>query len=312
VPVVTQERSYYSFGLAIEGLAYDIPNWPNYPSLNKYNYNGKEFISDIDLQWYDYGMRQYDAQIGRFHCIDRFTEKYSSLSPYNYAANNPILLIDMNGDSLAIDQSIYSNKVLNQAFQIFANSKAGRAYLSQFAKAGQKLYGYSFKESGKYDTEGMNMAYTTGKSEDSEKGSTSADNSNKTITVTMCTDQIKDESNESIYSATQTFTHESFIHGDLGAIDYMQDGSFNSSNISQKAKEMASGFRPNFQHYQVYLNYAKNRYNTQWPGQGYSVLQQANSILKLNKTPQRVVQQMWNYSGGVNIDNKGNATEFNR
>ncbi len=44
-------------------------------------------------------MRQYDPQIGRFHCIDRFAEKYADLTPYQYGANNPIKYIDVNGDS---------------------------------------------------------------------------------------------------------------------------------------------------------------------------------------------------------------------
>ena len=85
-----------------------------------------------------------------------------------------------------------------------------------------------------------------------------------------------------------------------------------NSNISSEAKNLAQGYSTNYQHYQVYLDFNKSGYNTSnlWPGQGYSVLQQANSILKLNKTPQQVVRQMWNYSGGVGIDAKGNVTHL--
>jgi uncharacterized protein RhaS with RHS repeats len=42
----------------------------------------------------------YDPQLGRFHTQDRFAEKYYSLTPYQYAANNPISNIDINGDSV--------------------------------------------------------------------------------------------------------------------------------------------------------------------------------------------------------------------
>jgi len=54
----------------------------------------------LSLDLYDYGARQYDAALGRFHTMDRFSEKYYPLSPYQYGANNPINHIDINGDSI--------------------------------------------------------------------------------------------------------------------------------------------------------------------------------------------------------------------
>ena len=74
--------------------------------MNKNLYNGTELQDDelggVRLDWYDYGARFYDPQIGRWNSVDRFVEKYSSLTPYHYAANNPIYYIDINGDSLWI------------------------------------------------------------------------------------------------------------------------------------------------------------------------------------------------------------------
>ena len=73
---------------------------PLQTAANKYLYNGKELQDDLGLDWYDYGARFYDAQIARFHVVDNYAEKYLFMSPYQYAANNPINLIDVNGDSV--------------------------------------------------------------------------------------------------------------------------------------------------------------------------------------------------------------------
>jgi hypothetical protein len=49
----------------------------------------------------------YDPQLGRFTMQDRFAEKYHTMTPYQYGANNPICNIDVNGDSIWVN---YGNK----------------------------------------------------------------------------------------------------------------------------------------------------------------------------------------------------------
>ena len=64
---------------------------------NLYKYNGKELQTDFDLDWYDYGARFYDVQLGRFTGIDPIAEKFYHVTVYNYAENRPVSGIDLWG-----------------------------------------------------------------------------------------------------------------------------------------------------------------------------------------------------------------------
>ena len=62
-----------------------------------YKYNGKEFIEMHGYDTYDYGWRGLQAAIMRFNTIDPLVEKYYSISPYAYCANNPVKYVDPDG-----------------------------------------------------------------------------------------------------------------------------------------------------------------------------------------------------------------------
>ena len=62
-----------------------------------YKYAGKELDEESGLNWYYFGARYFDPQIGRFLSVDPLAGKFPAWSPYNYAYNNPLRFIDPTG-----------------------------------------------------------------------------------------------------------------------------------------------------------------------------------------------------------------------
>jgi RHS repeat-associated protein len=106
---IVQTTSYYPFGLVMN--QYNGNTAPGYLK-NKYLYNGKELQDDVfagsSLNWFDYGARFYDPQIGRWHSVDPLAEKNRRWSPYSYCKDNPITRIDPDGMD---DYTIENGKV---------------------------------------------------------------------------------------------------------------------------------------------------------------------------------------------------------
>jgi len=99
-----EETHYYPFGLTMAGISANALKGEDYPE-NRVKYNGKElqrkeFSDESGLELYDYGARMYNPQIGRWSSQDKYSNVYIALSPYQYAANNPVKLIDEAGKLL--------------------------------------------------------------------------------------------------------------------------------------------------------------------------------------------------------------------
>ncbi|SHL69627.1 RHS repeat-associated core domain-containing protein [Chitinophaga jiangningensis] len=104
---ILEETHYYPFGLTMTGISTSAFQAPAYVE-NKLKYNGKElqtkeFSDGTGLEWYDYGSRMYDVQLGRWHSPDPQAEKFYPTSPFSYTVNNPVLLSDPNGEDWSIN-----------------------------------------------------------------------------------------------------------------------------------------------------------------------------------------------------------------
>jgi RHS repeat-associated protein len=93
---VTSQNDYYPFGML-------LPNRHGNTSSYRYSFNGMEKdneIKDVEGSSYDFGARLYDARVGRWLSGDAFESKYPHQSTYSFAANSPLLIVDVGGDSI--------------------------------------------------------------------------------------------------------------------------------------------------------------------------------------------------------------------
>jgi RHS repeat-associated protein len=88
---VVTANDYYPFGMGMPGRKFDVG------TSYRYGFNGKENDNEITSDYYDFGARIYDGRTGRFLSVDPLTKKFTYQSPYNYAENNPIRFIDIDG-----------------------------------------------------------------------------------------------------------------------------------------------------------------------------------------------------------------------
>lgn len=60
-------------------------------------FTGKELDNDNDERMYYFGARYLDSDLGRWLSVDPLAGKFPGHSPYNYALNNPLIIINPNG-----------------------------------------------------------------------------------------------------------------------------------------------------------------------------------------------------------------------
>jgi RHS repeat-associated protein len=83
---------YYPFGMTMPGRKFTLGEY-------RYGFNGKEKDNEVkgEGNQLDFEMRIYDPRLGRFLSTDPLSGKYPWITPYAFAIDNPIALVDFEG-----------------------------------------------------------------------------------------------------------------------------------------------------------------------------------------------------------------------
>ena len=99
---VISATDYYPFGLPMKDRTFSDDTY-------RYGFNGKEKDNSISsTAAYDYGFRIYDPRIAKFLSVDPLTSEYPYFTPYQFAGDQPIMSIDVDGleNQIAIDGTL--------------------------------------------------------------------------------------------------------------------------------------------------------------------------------------------------------------
>ncbi|MBF4507806.1 hypothetical protein IRZ83_14110 [Flavobacterium sp. JLP] len=115
---IIEENNYYPFGLKHKG-------YNDYLATgNKYKFLGQERQDELGLNWDTFRHRNYDYAIGRFFGVDPVSEEYMSISPYQFAHNNPVWKIELEGleGQVTTNQDIVNREPVYMTTNIIINT----------------------------------------------------------------------------------------------------------------------------------------------------------------------------------------------
>jgi RHS repeat-associated protein len=142
---IMEENNYYPFGLKHEGYNSDVV------LLSDYKYNGQEFQDELGLNWYNYRHRNYDPAIGRFMGIDPISEQYFTLTNYQFAHNNPVWKIEIEGleGEATTNRDVINNEPVYFSREIILNTVSINSQKEKHSRPGVATIRYGIEYSGR-------------------------------------------------------------------------------------------------------------------------------------------------------------------
>jgi RHS repeat-associated protein len=231
--IISQGFLYAPFG---EIISEYTPGWET-DRIPKYAFNAKEL--DEENGMYYYSARYYAPPT--FISRDPKFEKYPSISPYTYCANNPVMFVDPDGREVDVTELYRKDKSGNyvhaeqvKSFEAFMATETGRTEVGKYAKAGQTIAGHTFESDGENHKAGVDISFNGTKDIPRHyDGQTGAKIVNGRLKLDISTNTYE------IGAGVETIAHEMLIHGRQFTKDFRDNGKLDYSHAYKELYDFA-------------------------------------------------------------------------
>ena len=118
------------------------PVWRNLRQNPRFNdtftFSAKERDSETGLSYF--GSRYYSSDLSIWLSVDPMSDKYASLSPYTYCADNPVKLVDPDGDTLYPSVAFKGSPYYNIYQHLLASNNIYKRLVSDYQGEKSNLY----------------------------------------------------------------------------------------------------------------------------------------------------------------------------